>query len=279
MNLIDLHLHTTASDGRCSPFELVEQAAAAGLSVMAATDHDTTASVEEVRMLAAQRGIESIAGIEITAVEDGRDVHVLGYFLNPGDAQFLEFLAGQRRTRVDRVHAIAARLAELGMPVDLSQALAAAGQHTGRAIGRPQVARAMIAAGHVASTSEAFDKWLGRDQPAFVPRSGPSPETVIATIHRATGVASLAHPGRTLIDDRIPALRDAGLDALEAHHSDHDAATVARYRLMADELGLLMTGGSDYHGDPAHGVSIGSSTLPPEAWERLLAARHRHASA
>ena len=279
MILIDLHLHTTASDGRCSPLELVEQAAAAGLSVMAATDHDTTASVEEVRLLAAQRGIESIAGIEITAVEDGRDIHVLGYFLNPGDAQFLEFLAGQRRTRVDRVHAIAARLAELGMPVDLRPALASAGQHTARAIGRPQVARAMVDAGHVATTREAFDKWLGRDQPAFVPRSGPSPETVIAMIHRATGIASLAHPARTLIDDRIPALRDAGLDALEAYHSDHDAATAARYRLMANELGLLMTGGSDYHGDPTHGVSIGSSTLPPEAWQRLLAARHRHAPA
>ena len=277
-SLVDLHLHTTASDGRCSPRELVEQAAAAGLSVIAATDHDTTASVEEVRLLAAQRGIESIAGIEITAIEDGRDIHVLGYFLNSGDAQFFEFLARQRRTRVDRVHAIAARLAELGMPVDLRQVLEAAGQQTARAIGRPQVARAMVDAGHVATTHEAFDKWLGREQPAFVPRSGPSPETVIATIHRATGLASLAHPGRTLIDDRIPALRDAGLDALEVYHSDHDAATAARYRLLADELGLLMTGGSDYHGDPAHGVSIGTSTLPPSAWERLLAARHRHAS-
>jgi predicted metal-dependent phosphoesterase TrpH len=259
---VDLHLHTTASDGRCSPLELVEQAAAAGLSVMAATDHDTVASVEDVRVLAAQRGIESIAGIEITAVEDGRDIHVLGYFLNPADTQFLEFLARQRRTRVERVHAIAARLAELGMPVDLRQALAAAGRQTARAIGRPQVARAMVDAGHVATTREAFDKWLGRDQPAFVPRSGSSPETVIATIHRAAGLASLAHPGRTLIDERISALRDAGLDALEAYHSDHDAATAARYRRMADELGLLMTGGSDYHGDPAHGVSIGSSALP-----------------
>lgn len=279
MTRVDLHLHTTASDGRCSPLELVEQAAAAGLSVMAATDHDTTASVEEVRVRAAERRIEAIAGIEVTAVENGRDIHVLGYFLNPADAPFLAFLAGQRRTRVERVHAIAARLAELGMPVDLRRALAAAGQQTARSIGRPQVARAMVDAGHVAKTSEAFDKWLGRDQPAFIPRSGPSPESVIATIHRAAGLASLAHPGRTLIDDRIPALRDAGLDALEAYHSDHDAAAVSRYRRMADELGLLMTGGSDYHGDPTHGVSIGSSTLPPDAWQSLHAARHRHAAA
>jgi len=277
-NRVDLHLHTTASDGRCSPLELVEQAAAAGLSVMAATDHDTTASVEEVRARAAERGIESIAGIEVTAVEDGRDVHMLGYFLNPADAAFLEFLAGQRRMRVDRVHTIAARLASLGMPVDLTSALAAAGQQSGRAIGRPQVARAMIEAGHVANTREAFDRWLGSDRPAFVSRSGPSPEAVIATIHQAGGLASLAHPGRTQIDARIPALRDAGLDALEAYHSDHDAVTAERYQRMADELGLLITGGSDYHGEPGHGVSIGSSTLPPDAWQRLRAARHRHAA-
>jgi predicted metal-dependent phosphoesterase TrpH len=177
------------------------------------------------------------------------------------------------------VHAIAGRLAELGMPVDLSEALAVTGQQSARAIGRPQVARAMVAAGHVADTREAFDKWLGRDQPAFVPRSGPSPETVIETIHRAGGLASLAHPGRTQIDARIPALRGAGLDALEAYHSDHDAVAADRYRRMADDLGLLTTGGSDYHGDPVHGVSIGCSTLPSECWQRLHAARHRHAAA
>jgi predicted metal-dependent phosphoesterase TrpH len=273
---VDLHLHTTASDGRCSPIELVEQAAAAGLSVMAATDHDTTASIEEVRVRAAERGIEAIPGIEITAIENGSDIHVLGYFLRTTDASFREFLSGQRRMRVDRVHAIAGRLADLGMPVDLTEALAAAGHQSARAIGRPQVARAMVAAGHVADTREAFDKWLGRDLPAFVPRSGPSPEVVIETIHRAGGLASLAHPGRTQIDARIPPLRDAGLDALEAYHSDHDAAAVDRYQHMADDLGLLVSGGSDYHGDPVHGVAIGSSTLPPEAWRRLHAARHRH---
>ena len=278
MSRVDLHLHTTASDGRCSPHELVEQAAAVGVSVIAATDHDTTASVDEVRVRAAERGIDAIPGIEITAVEDGRDVHVLGYFLRTTDPSFLEFLAAQRRTRINRVHAIAGRLAELGLPVDLSDALAMVAQQSGRAIGRPQVARAMVAAGHVADTREAFDKWLGENQPAFVQRSGPSPEMVIETIHRAGGVASLAHPGRTRIDARIPALRDAGLDALEAYHSDHDAVAAARYHRLAVDLGLLITGGSDYHGDPVHGVSIGGSTLPSECWQRLHAARHRHAA-
>jgi predicted metal-dependent phosphoesterase TrpH len=276
---VDLHLHTTASDGRCSPLELVEQVVAAGVSVMATTDHDTTASVEEVGLRAAERGIDAIPGIEITAVEDGRDIHVLGYFLRTSDASFRQFLAGQRRTRVDRVHAIAGRLAELGMPIDVSDALAVVAQQSTRAIGRPQVARAMVAAGHVADIREAFDKWLGPNLPAFVPRTGPSPEIVIETIHRAGGLASLAHPGRTQIDGRIHALRHAGLDALEAYHPDHDAAAAERYHRMADDLGLLITGGSDYHGDPVHGVSIGSSTLPSECWQRLHAARHRHAAA
>lgn len=246
---------------------------------MAATDHDTTAAVDEVHTRAAERGIDAVPGIEITAIEDERDVHVLGYFLRTTDSAFREFLAAQRRTRVDRARAIASRLAELGMPVDLSDALAAASRESSRAIGRPQVARAMVAAGHVANIRDAFDKWLGRDQPAFVSRPGPSLEQVIEAIHRAGGLASLAHPGRTQIDARIPALRDAGLDAIEVYHSDHDAAAAARYHQMADDLGLLITGGSDYHGDPLHGVSIGGATLPPECWRRLDAARHRHASA
>jgi predicted metal-dependent phosphoesterase TrpH len=277
--IVDLHLHTTASDGRCTPHELVKQAAAAGVTAMAVTDHDTIASVEDVRTLAYERGIESISGIEITAVEHGRDVHMLGYFLSPDDPGLRLFLAGQRAVRVTRVKAIAERLAELGMVIDLGAALAEVDRQTGRAIGRPQVARAMIDAGYVATTRDAFDRWLAHDRPAFVPRSGPPPEAVITTIHAAGGLASLAHPGRTSIDDRIPALRDAGLDAIEAYHSDHDASTIARYVRLAGDLDLLMTGGSDYHGDPGHGVTIGASTLPAEAWQRLRDARHRHAAA
>jgi hypothetical protein len=135
----------------------------------------------------------------------------------------------------------------------------------------------MVQAGHVADTQEAFDKWLGSDRPAFVTRTGPPPEQVIDAIHRAGGLASLAHPGRTRIDARIPDLAAAGLDAIEVYHSDHDAAAVERYRAMARELDVLITGGSDFHGDPARGVRPGSAALPDEQWQRLRAARHRHA--
>jgi predicted metal-dependent phosphoesterase TrpH len=275
--LIDLHLHTTASDGRLPPDALVEQAAAAGLSVMAVTDHDTTASVPEVQALARANGIDAISGIEITAIDGGRDVHVLGYFIDPAHPGLATFLQRQRETRIARVEAIGRRLASLGVPVDLDGVLNAARQQSGRSIGRPQVARAMVDAGHVADTREAFDRWLGQGLPGFVPRQGAGSEQVIAVIHEAGGLASIAHPGKSISDDRISSLRHEGLDALEAFHPDHDLTRVEHYVALAAALGLLLTGGSDFHGDPSHGLAPGSVTLPSAEWRKLSAARHRHA--
>jgi predicted metal-dependent phosphoesterase TrpH len=275
--MVDLHLHTTVSDGRCTPGELVDRAAAAGLSVIAVTDHDTVGAVAEVRERCAARAMHAVAGIEITAVDEQRDVHMLAYFFDPADRTLLEFLAGQREVRIARVQAIAQRLAALGMPVDIGPAVTAARADNARSIGRPKVARAMIAAGYVANTREAFDRWLGRGAAAFVPRAGASPEHVIGIVHAAGGLVSLAHPGRTQMDARIRGLRDAGLDALEVYHSDHDDLSVLRYRQLADELGLLVTGGSDFHGDPAHGLEPGAAILPQPDWERLASARDRHA--
>jgi predicted metal-dependent phosphoesterase TrpH len=273
---IDLHLHTTASDGRSSPAELVQLAAAAGVRVMAVTDHDTTAAVAEVRTLAAGHGIEAVPGIEITAVEGGRDIHILGYFFDPDDGALSTFLAAARADRISRVEAIAAKLAALGMPVDLTSILSEAHRHTGRSVGRPSIAGAMIAAGYVKNKTDAFDKWLGQDGPVFVARSGATPERVIEILHAAGGMVSLAHPGRTRIDARIPALRDAGLDALEVFHSDHDGEMVERYATLARRLGLLVTGGSDFHGDSTHGLIPGAAGLPDAEWVLLSAERARH---
>jgi predicted metal-dependent phosphoesterase TrpH len=267
--IVDLHLHTTASDGRLTPLELVDQVTAAGVQVMAVTDHDTTAATGEARVAAAARGVALVSGIEITAVENGRDVHVLGYFIGADDPALAVFLQTARRARIVRVEAMAGRLAALGVPIDVSGIVAEARQNTGRSIGRPQVARALVAAGHVADMREAFDRWLGNSCPGFIPREGASPEQVIAIIHRAGGIASLAHPGKTAIDSRIPALAAAGLDALEAFHPDHDEAMTRHYRQRAEQLGMLVTAGSDFHGDPSHGRSPGSITLPPGDWERL----------
>ena len=274
--MIDLHLHTTASDGRSTPAELVDLAAQAGLSVMSVTDHDTTAAVADVTAFAAARGIQAISGIEVTAVLRGRDVHMLGYFYDAADAAFRTFLAAQRRARVTRVEAIVARLAELKMPVNFTAQIAAAQRGVGPSLARPHVARAMVAAGYARDVKEAFDEWLNEGQPAFMGRTGPSPAEVIAAVHDAGGLVSLAHPGRTRIDADIADLVAAGLDALEVFHSDHDEATRAHYRTMAAEHGLLVTGGTDFHADPASPLRVGTVTLPPDEWTRLSAARDRH---
>ena len=268
--LVDLHLHTTASDGRLTPAELVALAAAAGVNVMAVTDHDTVAAGAEVARQARARDIEAIAGIEITAVEEGRDVHMLGYFVDPADPVLTAFLSAQRLVRLDRLRRIAARLSELGLPVDVEAAINSA--DAGRTVGRPLIADAMIAKGYVASRREAFDVWLGGGRPAFLPRGGASPETVINVVHGAYGKISLAHPGRTgLSDDRIRQLADSGLDAIEVYHSDHDPALVVRYASLADDCHILRTGGSDFHGDSDSPVRIGCSSLPSEHWDRLRA--------
>ena len=271
--MIDLHLHTTASDGRLSPTELVAHAAASGVRILAVTDHDTIDGFDEAAAEAARRAVLLVPGIEITAVDRGRDVHMLGYFFDRGDAGFAEFLVAQRATRVTRIVEMAKRLGTLGMPVDVQSLVDEARRHTSKSIGRPRLALAMIQAGYVATTREAFDKWLGRGCPAFIERPGASPEEVIGIVHRAGGLISLAHPGRTLIDDRIAALRSAGLDAIEVYHSDHDASTVTSYLALARQLDLMVTGGSDFHGDPAHGIAPGASVLPESEWARLAGAR------
>lgn len=271
--MIDLHLHTTASDGLFTPGELVQQAAAAGVTTLAVTDHDTTAATADVAAHCRAAGLNAIAGIEVTAVERGRDAHVLGYFIRPYDPALGSFLMQQREARVVRVRAIAERLAGLGAPVDVEPLIADAQGGKDRSIGRPQVARALVDAGHVRDINEAFESWLAVGRPGFVPRAGAPPEKVIAVIHGAGGVASLAHPGLMRLDDRIPALVEAGLDAIEVYHPDHDAEMTSRYAALARRLGLLVTGGSDFHGDPAHGGSPGMVTLPAEEWARLLGSR------
>ena len=271
--MIDLHLHTTASDGRCTPRELVDLASQAGVEVIAVTDHDTTAALAEVHICADEHHMEAISGIEITAIDEDRDLHVLGYFFDPRNEAMERFLASQRSVRIARVEAIGARLASVGLPIDVQSLVQQASRESGRSIGRPQIARAMVDAGHVNDTREAFDRWLGRGCPGFVPRIGSTPDAVIEIIHEAGGIASLAHPGKLRLDSRVKPLTEAGLDALEAFHPDHDDALVARYVQLARAFNLLVTGGSDFHGDPAHGRTPGAVTLPFAEFERLRDAR------
>ena len=275
---IDLHLHTTASDGRCTPRELVERAAVAGVSILAVTDHDTTAAVAEVSREAQRHGLLAVVGIEVTAVVDGKDLHMLGYFFDPGHEGLAAMLARQRAIRVARIEAIGSRLAERGVAIDIGPMIEQSRREGGRSIGRPQDALAMVEAGHVGGIQEAFDRWLDVGRPAFVPREGPSPEAVIDMLHRAGGLASVAHPGKRGAGSRIQALAEAGLDAIEAYHPDHDATLVQQCLDLARRLDLVVTGGSDFHGEPTHGLEPGSVTLPAADWERLQA-RRRTASA
>jgi predicted metal-dependent phosphoesterase TrpH len=161
------------------------------------------------------------------------------------------------------------------MPIDIMPIVARANEEGGYSVGRPQIARAMIAAGYVADTREAFDRWLAARRPAFVARAAASPEHVIGVIHAAGGVASLAHPGQTGVDARLAVYRDSGLDALEAFHPDHDKPSTDRYRDVATRLNVLVTGGSDFHGDPSHGWEPGAVSLPADEWRRLRSAASR----
>jgi predicted metal-dependent phosphoesterase TrpH len=276
--VIDLHLHTTASDGRCSPTELVRRVHAAGVEVFAVTDHDTVAGHPEAAAAARVHAVEFVPGIEITAVWAGRDVHVLGYWIDGTQPAFAAFLADQRARRVARVEAIGAALAGEGAPIDLGPLLASIRQRPGASVGRPDLARLLVAAGHVSSLQDAFDRLLGDGCPAYVARTGVAPAEVFAIIHAAGGVASLAHPGVTRRDDLLGAWAAAGLDALEAYHSDHSEAEVTLYLERAEALGLLVTGGSDFHGDDpmshrARRRVVGGVTLPAAAWAALSARR------
>ena len=273
--MIDLHTHTTASDGRCTPSELVARAVAAGVEVLSVTDHDTVAAWEEASTRCAAAGIELVPGIEITAILDGADVHVLGYFIDAWAPALHAFLAEQRRRRIDRVRQMIDRLGSFGIRLDADAILQPGIDDTSKAVGRPWIARALVAGGHVETANEAFDRWLSRGRPAFVPRLGVRPEEVLARIHEAGGVASLAHPALLARDELIAGFAAAGFDALEAYHSDHDAESTLRYLGLADRLGLAVSGGSDYHGDGSHGtLGPGSVSLPREAYEKLKARSH-----
>lgn len=268
--MIDLHLHTTASDGRATPAMLVADLVAAGITVCAVTDHDTTASIAEVTALAAPHGLRVIAGIEITAVADEEDVHTLGYGFDPSHPELVSFLETQRADRRRRLDEMSARLDAIGVPVDLATEVAEHGRGGGKALGRPLLAAALVRAGHVATMSEAFERFLGRGKPAFIARLGATPAQVITLVHAAGGVASLAHPIKLKRDAMIEPLAAAGLDAIEVFHPDHDFNAVLHYRQRAQRLGLLMTGGSDFHGrDSGRVNAMGRVTLPPEEFARL----------
>lgn len=252
-----------------APEPLVERVAAAGVTVMAVTDHDTVAGLDRAEAAARASGIRFVPGIEITAVEEGRDVHVLGYFFDRTNRPLAAFLETQRADRRRRIGEMTARLAALGIRIDADDLMT---RHAGRAIGRPAIADALVRDGHVATRAEAFDRFLGTGGTAFVPRMGAPVRDVARVIRDAGGVASIAHPGLhrdPSLLDRIAGDRDS-IDAIEVFHTDHDAGATARLLAFAEDRGLLVTGGSDFHGDDAgRAIGLGRIALPAEWFDRL----------
>ena len=277
---VDLHSHTTASDGALAPRELVRKAAQHGVRVLAITDHDSTDGLREAIDEAAKHApLEIVPGLEINCdVPAGphggpSEVHVLGYCVDWEAGWFQEFLREQREERRQRVVRIAERLAELGMPIEPDEVFALVREGSA---GRPHVAQVMVTRGYVKTMREAFERYLRAGGPANVPRKRLTPIEAVAIIRRAGGVPVLAHPGLAGRDDMIPELVEAGLLGIETYYPEHSAAQTAAYRAMCVQLGLVATGGSDYHG-PSIGKAHapGTPPIPMSVWQEL---RSRHAS-
>jgi predicted metal-dependent phosphoesterase TrpH len=270
---IDLHTHSSVSDGTDTPAELVVKAREAGLDVVALTDHDTFAGLDEAALAAERLGVEVVRGMELSCTRQGNSVHLLAYGADPAALGLAEEMAKVRGGRMGRLAGVLRRLAELGVPVTEEQVLAEVGNSP--SVGRPHIADAMVRAGHVRDRTEAFDRFLADGGPAHVARYAIDVERGIDLVHQAGGVAVIAHPwgrGReaTLPAEFLSALTaEHGLDGIEVDHHDHDAETRARLRLLADELGLLATGSSDYHGTGKINHDLGSITTDPAVYAAL----------
>lgn len=268
---IDLHLHTTASDGRLTPEELVLAARRLKLTLIAITDHDTTAGIPEAQALAKGNPV-IIPGIELSTADNGHDVHLLGYFIDIDYAGLQDSLRDFRDARDNRARRIVNRLDELNLPITWEQVAKVA---NGGAIGRPHIAQAMVQAGHARNVSEAFEKYLYTGGPAYIARKRLTPEQGVALIHDAGGVAILAHPG--LVPDYeslVIRLVPAGLDGVEIMHPKNTAEIRAHLWELAEDYHLIPTGGSDFHNEERG--PIASEVPPAGCVERLQAQAQRY---
>ena len=283
---VDLHAHTSRSDGLLEPEDLVRQAYAAGVRLFAITDHDTLAGVREVLRPGANplpADLQLIPGVEINAVgvaggapgdDIGDEVHVIGLGIDPADEAFEATLAAQRGLRRRRFEEILERLRRLGMPID--QYLEQADVTDDFALGRPTAARALVAAGHAESVEDAFERWLGWGAPAYVPRGGLGPIAAISAIRATGGLPVLAHFrwARERIRT-VRALIEAGLGGIEVHHASFDQETVESVRDVARELRLVPSGGTDYHGDLGSYAEVHAGLwIPPEVGEAVRTSLH-----
>jgi predicted metal-dependent phosphoesterase TrpH len=264
----DLHLHTNFSDGTYTPEELVSQAAKQRLVAIALTDHDTVEGCERAANACRALEIEFIAGTELTAEQADNEIHILGYFVDTHNPKLLTEIAKFQAVRQSRIHEMVAKLNDLDVPLRTEDVFALANC---RSPGRPHVARAMVKAGLVGSLDEAFERFLKKHRPAWVPKAKMSALVAIELIHQANGLAVMAHPGLNRSDEVIPDLVEAGLDGIECFHTKHSTAIAEHYLEIADKYNLLVTGGSDCHGLSKGKPLIGTIRLPYQHVEKLKA--------
>jgi predicted metal-dependent phosphoesterase TrpH len=257
--MIDLHAHTTASDGSLTPTELVALARERGLRALGVTDHDTTAGLGSAATAGVAAGVEVVPGVELSVEYPYGQFHLLGYLIDPSASALPDRLADLQERRATRNERMVARMQEGGLPITMEEVVAEAG---GGLVGRPHMALALVRKGIVASTQEAFDRYLGTGSPFNVPKERLGPEEAIDLIHQAAGKAVLAHPYTIRLDGdalaaEIERLRDLGLDGLEAYYSQHSPQQTSAFRALAERLDLRVTGGSDFHGRSKPHVSLG----------------------
>jgi predicted metal-dependent phosphoesterase TrpH len=268
MKFVDLHLHSHFSDGTYKPAELAAHAQRCRLAAIALTDHDSVEGCEETARECATAGVEFIAGAELTAEQDENELHLLGYLIDILNPTLLTRIARCQVVRQDRIREMVARLNRLKVPLTAEAVFALANC---RAPGPPPGARARVKARLCSSLDEAFERFLKRNRPAWVPKLKMSAEEAIDLIHQAGGVAVLAHPGLNRTDKVIPGLVEASLDGLECFHTKHSTVTSEHYLELADRYHLLVTGGSDCHGLSKGKPLIGTVRVPYQHVERLMA--------
>jgi predicted metal-dependent phosphoesterase TrpH len=268
MKYADLHLHTQFSDGTFTPEELVERAHQLGFAAIALTDHDSVEGCARAAAACASAGMEFIPGAELTAEHEDIEVHILGYFLDTENQVLLDKIARFQAVRQNRIREMAAALNKLGIPLKAESVFALANC---KSPGRPHVARTLVKEKLIGNLDEAFERYLKKGRPAWVPKTKMSALESVELIHQAGGLAVMAHPGLNRSDAIIPALVEAGLDGIECFHTKHSTVMSERYLEFAEKYHLLVTGGSDCHGFSKKAPLIGTVKLPYEHVEKLRA--------
>lgn len=264
---LDLHIHSTASDGACSPTEVVTRAARGGLHVIALADHDALDGWSEAAQEGSRQGVDVVPAVELSTRHGIHDLHVLGYFVDPRDTDLIEHQERARARRAQRIQAMVARLGERGVEVSADRVIEIAGGE-GSIVGRPHLAQALIEAGIVRSFEEAFRKWIGDGHDAYVPSASITPGEAIGLIRNAGGVAVWAHPPRAYVAELLPGFVEDGLDGLEVFRRNHSVDYAEDLTKACQEYGLVRSGGSDWHGE--HHGQLGAFFVEAEEVAPLL---------